>query len=639
VRLFAWIGGLAFFLGVVFFVKYAFENNLITPPMRVIAGAIVGIALGLLGMVPALRRYRIPAQSLIATGMLICYADIFAAHSFYGLISLTAASVFMWLVTGAALGVAAKADAPAILWLGVIGGFLTPFLFRSSYQGAIGLFGYIGVLSCAIAAVSTIKRWPYFVFAAAVGAVVMEFAWAGGVFGRTDPNSTRIIFLIIQALFLVISIVVSREQTEVRWIGAAAAVAGIATLLFCLDDASPHQVSRPLFPTLFLADAGLIALAVSHRGFPSSAKGLSVVVGIAMFLTWLTEWQLQHVFVWTQSAGVPWRVMASPNPYLLLWMIAILLLFSAIPYFCGTDRRWTWTLAAAIAMMQFGLVYQLVEPHFPENSRWVLPLLFTLPSVAGLTYLVRKERVELASGDARLAVQGAAVLALVSLVFPIQFDREWITLGWALEGVGLILLYRVIPNRRLRAVALIVLAAAFGRLAFNPAVLEYHPRSQTPILNWYLYAYGVAGLCFFAGAYWFGEPRERWYERLGSPLLYSLGGIVFFLLLNIEIADYFSIGPTLTFSFAGNFARDMTYTISWALFAFGMLILGMLKHISALRIAAVALLCLALSKLFLLDLDTLSLLYRIAAFISVAIVAIIASFAYQRFLSVDVKKE
>ena len=38
VKLFAWIGGLALFLGVVFFVKYSFENNLITPTMRVISG-------------------------------------------------------------------------------------------------------------------------------------------------------------------------------------------------------------------------------------------------------------------------------------------------------------------------------------------------------------------------------------------------------------------------------------------------------------------------------------------------------------------------------------------------------------------------------------------------------------------------
>jgi len=56
------------------------------------------------------------------------------------------------------------------------------------------------------------------------------------------------------------------------------------------------------------------------------------------------------------------------------------------------------------------------------------------------------------------------------------------------------------------------------------------------------------------------------------------------------------------------------------------------------RFSAVALLCLSLVKLFLHDLDALSQLYRIAAFVSVAIIAIVASFAYQRFLSPAVKK-
>ena len=60
--------------------------------------------------------------------------------------------------------------------------------------------------------------------------------------------------------------------------------------------------------------------------------------------------------------------------------------------------------------------------------------------------------------------------------------------------------------------------------------------------------------------------------------------------------------------------------------------------VRALRFSAVALLCLALAKLFLHDLDALSQLYRIAAFITVAIIAIVASFAYQRFLSPAVKK-
>ena len=637
VRLFAWIGGFALFLGVVFFVKYAFENNLISPRIRILAGALVGIGLVIAGLLPALRKFRVPAQSIIATGLLICYADLYAAYSFYSLIPLAAASVLMWLVTAAGLWLAARMDAPAILWLAMLSGFLTPFLFHSGDQSAVALFGYIGVLNCGIAAVSAIKRWPYFILAAAICSVLFEFAWVADLFGHSYPVQERVIFVIVQALFLGFAIALQRNEIDSRWTVSAAAAAGLATLWYCL--VIPHHSEwRAVFPVIFLGDAGLIALAVSQRTVKATAVGLPFIVGAALFLTWLAEWQQENAFVVSNASAVPWLVIAQPNAYLILSYLAILVLFSAIPYFCGTDRVWTWAIAALTAAIQFWLVYRLVEARYPQNLVWTLPLLFTLPALAGVGYLMKREGVELSSGDSRLATQGAAVLGLVSLAFPVQFSREWITLGWAFEGVGLILLYRILPNRKLRAGALIVLAAAFVRLALNPAVLHYHPRSQTPILNWYLFVYGVVGLCLFGAAYWFGSPQERRYEKQGPALLYVLSGVVFFLLLNIEIADYFSIGPTLTFSFAGNFARDMTYTISWALFAFGMLIGGMLKQIRPLRVAAVVLLCGALGKLFFHDLDQLSQLYRIAAFLSVAVIAIVASFAYQRFLSPVVKK-
>ena len=44
-KLFAWIGGLALFLGVAFFVKYSFDHNLISPAMRVAIGFVVGAGL------------------------------------------------------------------------------------------------------------------------------------------------------------------------------------------------------------------------------------------------------------------------------------------------------------------------------------------------------------------------------------------------------------------------------------------------------------------------------------------------------------------------------------------------------------------------------------------------------------------
>src|SRR5437773_3911296 len=78
IKLFAWIGGFVLFLGIVFLVKYSFENNLITPAMRVAIGTVVGLALIPTGWFTASRRYPVPGQSLWAPGVLVLFVNIFA---------------------------------------------------------------------------------------------------------------------------------------------------------------------------------------------------------------------------------------------------------------------------------------------------------------------------------------------------------------------------------------------------------------------------------------------------------------------------------------------------------------------------------------------------------------------------------
>ena len=266
------------------------------------------------------------------------------------------------------------------------------------------------------------------------------------------------------------------------------------------------------------------------------------------------------------------------------------------------------------------------------------PAVFILPYAFGTFHLVKKCGINPASGDAKLAWQGGAALLFISLIFPIQFDREWITLGWALEGFALIWLFRRIPHRGLRMVGAALLCVAFVRLALNPAVLEYHDALRTEFGIGTCTRTAFPSFCLIMGARLFRPPRESAVERAAPPLLYSLGAILIFLLLNIEIADYFSVGPTLTFSFSGNFARDMSYSIAWALFAFALLLVGMRQKSGAVRYAGLALLLVTLAKLFLHDLGNLNQLYRIGAFIGVALILIVISFVYQRFLVPKVEK-
>ena len=76
----------------------------------------------------------------------------------------------------------------------------------------------------------------------------------------------------------------------------------------------------------------------------------------------------------------------------------------------------------------------------------------------------------------------------------------------------------------------------------------------------------------------------------------------------------------------------MTYTIAWALFALGLLTAGIAKQQRTARYAAITLLSISLLKLFFHDLANLQALYRIGALMAVAVIAFLASFAYQRFL-------
>jgi uncharacterized membrane protein len=240
----------------------------------------------------------------------------------------------------------------------------------------------------------------------------------------------------------------------------------------------------------------------------------------------------------------------------------------------------------------------------------------------------------------QLAWFGGVALFFITLIFPIQFENQWITIGWALEGAALLWLFHRVPHPGLRVVGVGLLIAAFARLAVNPYVLEYHLRAATPIFNWYLYAYGIVTVCLFTGAALLAVPRNEIAGLNMQPILFTLGTVLAFLLLNIEIADYFSEpGSSLTFQFSGNFARDMTYSIAWAMFALVLLIVGIWRRIPGARYSAIGLLSITVLKLFFHDLARLNQLYRIGALIGVAAIAFLASLAYQRFFATTAKKE
>jgi uncharacterized membrane protein len=234
----------------------------------------------------------------------------------------------------------------------------------------------------------------------------------------------------------------------------------------------------------------------------------------------------------------------------------------------------------------------------------------------------------------RLALVAGAGLAFVTVAIPLQLEKEWITIGWALEGAALAWLFGKIPHKGLLIATFGLFAAVFVRLAMNPYVLIYPPRGGIRIWNWYLYTYLVSAVAMICGG-WLLSKAKKFLSREWLSLCKVLpaGGIVLlFLLLNIEIADFYSTGRTIQFNFTATLAQDLTYTLGWALFAVALLAAGIVIRSQAARITALALLVVTISKCFIHDLARLGGLYLVASCFGLAICLALVALVLQKYV-------
>ncbi len=741
VKLFAWLGGVALFFGVIFFVKYAFENNLVPPVVRVTLGFITGGSLFVGGLAThRLPKYRVLAQAFCATGVLVLYGVTFAAHAVYHFAAFGPVSTFilMSVITLAAFLAAVRLEALVVAVLGMLGGFLTPELLATGHDNVFGLFGYIALLDIGLLAVSRHADWRFLSPAAAIGTALTQINWHARFFqsGSYDVGAKTLIPAAILLGFIMLFLTAgwpSRKAREVDRSSAGSLICLIAVaMLFAFDMLGfRHVAERPLLlyglvlalnlamGTLVMlrpqAWAALGLLAVStfiHLGLwtttrltqenlatalgiylitgalhaippvafsklrPASAVSfpirisrwsgalvfllLSVAVGelpmadpdlvfgaaflMAALLAALALWGTQGGLVLAALAGAlavegTWHqqhFQSDAPGVALAWYLGLYALFLIFPFvFRGLCKGFAgpWIASALSGVGHFLLVHDLVKRAFPNEMMGLLPAAFAVPSLLGLLLVIRTGDADEEHQRSRIAWFGGVTLLFISLVFPIQWDRQWLTLGWALEGALLLWLFRRVPHAGLQIVGLVLLAIAFVRLTFNPAVFADYPRSGTAILNWHLYVYGVVAAAQFAGAWWFTDPEDRLTDLKPCGVLCAFGGILLFLLLNIEIADFFTApgDRCVAFRFGGNFARDMTYSIAWGLFSLGLLGMGIWRQSKPARFAAIGLLAATLLKVFLHDLAAIQNIFRIGALVGVAVIAFIASFLYQRF--------
>jgi hypothetical protein len=403
------------------------------------------------------------------------------------------------------------------------------------------------------------------------------------------------------------------ERTAAVTAGVIVAAAQTATMVLTLDGPQP--------PLAMLVGAHIIGISLlltltARYGWPHGALATSALSGVLLLAI-------------ARAEDATWQ-------RLFAHALAMYAPFAVHPLVLGaraTERRDPFVAAILASAWCFLAVRHSVTQAGYGWMIGVVPVALGAVTTLHVRQLLRLQ--PRGSRDlGRLALVAGTALSFATVAIPLQLSQQWITIGWALEGAAVAWLYRRVPHRGLLYAAVGLLGAVFVRLALNPEVFRYEPRGSMRILNWYLYAYLVCAAAMFSAAWWLSKTDDEVHPRLprGRHMLPAAGGVLLFLLLNIEIADFYATGPEIMFRFGAGIAQDLTYTIGWLVFGLATLAAGIVLHNRASRIASVVLITVTTLKCFLYDLGSLGGLYRVGAFVGLALSLTLVSLALQKFV-------
>jgi uncharacterized membrane protein len=552
-RIAVWLGAVSLALAGAFLVKYSIDRGWLGPAARVSLGLAFGVSL--LFSAEWLRsRVRRIAQGLAASGVSVLFASLLAAVKLYDLVPVTVGMGGMLVVTGAAVVLSVR-HGQLVAILGLLGGFLTPVWIGGPDPRPWMLAAYLALIQAGLLLVSRRMRWwpvAALTLAGALGWSMLWIAELGLAGGDTMPPALFLLFSI--ASFVAAC---GSPQSGETWGNQAPSwlvwgATGFGTLLFAA------LVGAGGFETIDWAMFGI--LGVGCLVLAGREKHLEPLAWVAALLTAAT------LFAWTGSVEADRR--------LELWITTPL--HGALYVIGAWWTQWRharpdrWAALAAVSSVAFLLVGYAGLGDDTVRVPWGAQAVAVAAAMAALALPVARRRATLARGDGALAAYAVAVTSLVSLAVPMELERAWIGVAWAIEipALAWIASRLRVPALEHLARALAVLVA--GRLLLNPAIVDYPIGDGFPF-NWLLYGYGVPIVALLVAARLFRRG-----ERSTTATLLEAGAAVLgFALITLQVRQLFHPGDLAALEFP--LLEWGTLCIAWLLYGSGLMFLHSLR--------------------------------------------------------------
>ena len=418
-RAFIWLGAITLALAAIFLVRYSIEEGYLSPDVRVILAALFGAGLVAGAEWMRSRDDRV-AQALAAAGIAALYGSLFSAVALYDMVSKVAAGGAAAALTSFAIALSLRYGV-FVAALAFVGGFASPAIIGSDTPNTAVLFGYLLAISAGTLAVIRHRGWWPLGWGVLAGVVLWTVAWMFDA-GPDGLPWVAAFLVAVAGLFVWAAWQRIRESDNpsrhvASQVWTAIAVTGLALIALILQDEGRQTV-------------GWIALAVhgaSLYAFGRSTPRFQYAAALAPLLSLVAL-----AFWWSVESG--WR----PNWYdsrFALWSIVFGGLYAAgafaLMWNAGRPGFWA-ALSVAAALSHFLLCWYVLRTVTPGTPWGLISIGLAAP------FLVAAERLShwrdrMAGGTEALGYLAAGVSFFIAAAIPMELDRQWITVAYALE--------------------------------------------------------------------------------------------------------------------------------------------------------------------------------------------------------------
>lgn len=617
-------------VGVAFFLKYAYENFVITELTRVLIVAGAGLVSLVVGEITRRRNYEIVAKGVTALGFALLYASVFAGYQLYGLLDMLPAFVLAAAITALAMIYAAVLDEVIIAFISLLGGFGTPALIIDTFSDPSQIFIYVIILSIGAVSIGAYRKWRPINILTFIGSFLLYGLWFYDSGDQYKFEQVAVLWLsIFFTIYLVMPIVYElfRKLNSKAEDVALILINSVVTFCFVcvIFDGHPKVVLAKA--SVILAAANLVmALIVTVRNREDinlrivlTAIGLFfITVAVPLYfelyylnIAWIAEGLILAVI------GLSWRSKRFQAVSVVPLMLCLVDLMLDLPlhgrsFQLFANQEFGMWMLMSVSLLVYHLLFRLGKPS-DESANLTLSI---------MTYL------------------------LFGLVFFFAVTTEWFchcrfniptdNIARQYFSVGMILLalvemyfFTVKPVSPSKIIcAFFAFAAAVAGTVYSVSVLTgYYGKFMIfANLNFASAFVFVLGLLLLA---WLLKVQRSDSETENLSMYLPSGLVIWAVILMLIILTEQIWVYCDRMLISGEILAGMWISVSWAVYGCVLMVLGFSLRQRNFRYIAIGLFGILLVKVFLIDTRHIQSIYRIAAFLATGVTLVGVSYLYQ----------